>query len=188
MPTLQITSTCFWDSSLRHTSVNYQPASLGAKCCANYCMTPPYISVLMEIHNLWHILIYASGDLNAIILLKWDLIGQLLSRLLLWSHFFECPYIVSIMYQRPAEQTSSEPRQHQLYFSQNGSSTVKLSLIVDVGAEIFGTSYLFVDWKSAHSSSSILCGPPFKEYSPWNTHYLFLCFPPLVKACVKIKK
>lgn len=49
---------------------------------------------------------------------------------------------------------------------------LKLSLIVDVGAEIFGTSCLFVDWESVHSSSSILCGPPFKEYSPWNTHYL----------------
>lgn len=30
----------------------HQPASLGAKCCANYRMTPPSISVPVEIHNL----------------------------------------------------------------------------------------------------------------------------------------
>lgn len=68
----------------KHCSI-YQLTSLGAECCANYCMTPPSISVLMEIHNLWHILFSASGDPNAIISLKWDLIGQLLSQLLLWS-------------------------------------------------------------------------------------------------------
>ncbi len=117
--------TCFRGRCLRSTSVHHQPASLEAKCCANYCMTLPSISVLMEIHNLWHILVSASGDLNAIIPLKWDLIGQLLSRLLLWSYFFKCSQIVAIMYHRPAEQTSGEPEQHQLSFSQNGIGAVK---------------------------------------------------------------
>lgn len=52
---------------------------------------------------IYDILVSASGDLNAIILLKWDLIGQLLSQLLLWSNFFKCPSIVAIIYHRPAD-------------------------------------------------------------------------------------
>lgn len=159
---------CFRGRSLQRTSLSHQPASLGAKCCANYCMTPPSISVLMEIHNLWHILASASGDLNAIILLKWDLIGQLLSHLLLWSHFFKCPSIAPIMYHCPAEQTYGEPDQHQLS-SQNGNYRVWLrnnpSLEYSLSAEIFEatfsvcvpvppSSFLFCRWINEFMSCS----------------------------------
>lgn len=136
----------FGVGACKRTSLSHQPASLGAKCCANYCMTPPSISVLMEIHNLWHILVSASGDLNAIILLKWDLIGQLLSHFASLKSFLQVP-----LYSRYNVSSSSrmDVQWARSTFPQNGivKLWLRITLLYSVSISaiiIFDTIYLFV--------------------------------------------